>query len=145
MPVNAKTEFDIDAPPAVIMEILLDVEALPDWSGPHKKAEVLEEYEDGSPKKVKLELQAIGMTDHQLLDYSWTENTCTWDLVEADQLSKQHGRYTVTPKGDGSHVEFELEVELKIKLPGLLVKQAQKTALNTAQKGLKEEAKRRLA
>lgn len=145
MPVNAKTEFDIDAPPAVIMEILLDVESLPDWSGPHKKAEVLDEYDDGSPKKVKLELQAFGMTDHQLLTYSWTENTCTWDLIEADQLTHQHGQYTVTPKGEGSHIEFDLEVDLKIKLPGLLVKQAQKTALNTAQKGLKEEAKRRLA
>ena len=33
MPVNAKTEFDIDAPPAVVMEILMDVEALPQWSG----------------------------------------------------------------------------------------------------------------
>jgi hypothetical protein len=144
MPVNAKTEFDIDAPPAVIMEILLDVESLPDWSGPLKKAEILSEHADGSPEKVKLELQALGMTDHQLLNYSWTENTCTWDLIEADQLSHQHGQYTVTPQGDGSHIEFELEVDLKIKLPGLLVKQAQKTALNTAQKGLKEEAKRRL-
>ncbi|MBA4023450.1 MAG: cyclase [Gordonia sp.] len=145
MPVNAKTEFDIDAPPTVIMEILMDVEALPDWSGPHKKAEIVDEHEDGSPKTVKLELQAVGMTDHQLLNYTWTENTCTWDLIEADQLSHQHGQYTVTPKGEGSHIAFELEVDLKIKLPGLIVKQAQKTALNTAQKGLKEEAKRRLA
>lgn len=143
MPVNAKTEFDIDAPPAVVMEILMDVEALPHWSGPHKKVEILEEHADGSPKKVKLELQAIGLTDHQVLDYSWTENTCTWDMIEANQLSYQHGQYTLTPKGDKTHVEFVLDVELKVKLPGLIVKQAQKTALNTAQKGLKEEAKRR--
>jgi uncharacterized protein YndB with AHSA1/START domain len=145
MPVNAKTEFDIAAPPAVVMEILMDVESLPEWSGPHKKVEILDEHEDGAPKTVKLQLQAVGQTDHQVLNYTWTDTTCRWELIESDQLSHQQGMYTVTPSGDGSHVAFELEVELKLKLPGLVVKQAQKMALSTAQKGLKEEARRRQA
>ena len=143
MAVTATTEFDIDAPPSVIMEILLDVEALPEWSGPHKSAKILTEHEDGSPARVEASVTAVGITDDQVLDYTWTENTCSWSLVESSQLAQQEGRYTVTPKGDGSHVSFELTVDLKIKMPGLIVKRGQKVAVDTAKKGLTEEAKRR--
>ncbi|GEE01337.1 cyclase [Gordonia spumicola] len=143
MAVSASTEFDIDAPPSVIMEILLDVESLPEWSGPHKSAKIITEHEDGSPARVEASVSAVGMTDDQVLDYTWTENTCSWTLVESSQLSQQEGTYTVTPKGEGSHVKFDLSVELKIKLPGLIVKRAQKMAVDTAKKGLTDEAKRR--
>ncbi|MEJ9077187.1 MULTISPECIES: SRPBCC family protein [Gordonia] len=143
MAVSASTEFDIDAPPSVIMEILLDVESLPEWSGPHKSAKIITEHEDGSPARVEASVSAVGMTDDQVLDYTWTDNSCSWSLVESSQLSEQQGTYTVTPKGDGSHVKFDLSVELKIKLPGLIVKRAQKMAVDTAKKGLTEEAKRR--
>ena len=125
------------------MEILLDVEALPEWSGPHKSAKILSEYDDGSPQRVACAVTAVGITDEQVLDYTWTENSCEWNLVESSQLSQQHGKYTVTPKGDGSHVVFELSVDLKIKMPGLIVKRGQKIAVDTAKKGLTEEAKRR--
>lgn len=144
MAVSAKTEFDIDVPPAVVMEVLMDVESLPEWSGPHKSAEVIDEYDDGSPKQVRVEVSMGPISDKQLLDYAWTENSCTWDLVEGDQLSAQHGVYTVTDgKKGGTHVTFELEVELKVKLPGLIVRQAQKVAVDTAKKGLSAECKRR--
>ncbi|QRY62829.1 SRPBCC family protein [Gordonia sp. PDNC005] len=143
MAVSASTEFDIDAPPSVIMEILLDVESLPEWSGPHKSAKIITEHEDGSPARVEASVSAVGMTDDQVLDYTWTDNSCSWSLVESSQLSEQQGTYTVTPKGDGSHVKFDLSVELKIKLPGLIVKRAQKMAVDTAKKGLTDEAKRR--
>ncbi len=143
MAVSGNTEFDVDVAPSVIMEILLDVEALPEWSGPHKSAEILEEHSDGSPKRVKVAVTMAGITDNEVLDYTWTENSCTWELVESDQLSSQKGTYTVTEKDGGSHVAFELEADLKIKMPGLIVKQAQKKAVETAKKGLTAEAKRR--
>ncbi|NED66458.1 cyclase, partial [Streptomyces sp. SID10244] len=85
---------------------------------PHKEAEILSENEDGTPDKVRVVVTAAGISDEQTLTYTWTDNSCTWDLIEANQLSEQHGVYVVTPDGDGSHVEFTLDVELKIKLPG---------------------------
>ncbi|MEE3849847.1 SRPBCC family protein [Gordonia sp. LSe1-13] len=145
MAVSAKTEFDVAAPPSVVMEVLMDVASLPEWSGPHKEAEVLSEHDDGAPQKVRVVVTAAGISDEQTLAYTWTENSCTWDLIEANQLSEQHGVYVVTPTDDGSHVEFTLEVELKIKMPGLIVKRAQKMAVDTARKGLTAEVERRAA
>lgn len=143
MAVSASTEFDLNAPASLVMEILLDVESLPEWSGPHKSAKVLTEDDEGRPARVELAVSAVGMTDNQTLDYTWTDTSCTWDLVESDQLSEQSGVYTLTDNGDSTHVKFELSVELKIKLPGLIVKRAQKIAVDTAKKGLTDEVKRR--
>ena len=144
MAVHGTTHFDVDAPASLVMEILLDVESLPDWSGPHKSAEVLETDDDGRPTKAKMQVSMSGVTDNEVLAYTWTDTSCAWELVESDQLKAQKGKYTVTEKSaDSCHVDFELEVDLKIKLPGLVVKQGQKKALETAKKGLTAEAKRR--
>ncbi len=143
MGVSANASFDIAAPPSVVMEVLQDIESLPEWSGPHKSAEVLEEYDDGLAKVVKAKVSAGPITDEQTLIYQWTDNTCTWDLIEGNQLAKQHGVYTITETDKGSHVEFTLEIELKVKLPGLIVRQGQKTAVDTAKKGLTKEALKR--
>ncbi|MGB3697884.1 MAG: SRPBCC family protein [Gordonia sp. (in: high G+C Gram-positive bacteria)] len=143
MAVSASTEFDVKAPLSLVMEVLLDIESLPEWSGPHKSAKIVTEDEQGRPARVEASMSAVGMTDNQVLDYSWTDNTCSWTLVESDQLSEQQGTYTLTENGDTTHVRFDLSVELKIKLPGLIVKRAQKMAVDTAKKGLTDEVKRR--
>ncbi|MGV9827746.1 MULTISPECIES: SRPBCC family protein [unclassified Gordonia (in: high G+C Gram-positive bacteria)] len=143
MAVTAKTEFDIAAPPAVVMEVLMDIESLPDWSGPHKAAKIVSTHDDGTPDEALLTVNALGINDEQTVNYTWTENTCEWTLSKATTLSEQDGKYTITPDGDGSHVEFELVIDLKIKLPGLIVKRGQKIAIDTARKGLTAEAERR--
>lgn len=145
MAVTASTEFDVAAPPSVVMEVLMDIESLPEWSGPHKSAEILTEHEDGTPDTVKVVVNAAGISDEQTLAYTWTDTSCTWDLLEGNQLSRQHGVYTVTETDGGSHVEFTLEIDLKIKLPGLIVKRGQKMAVETAKKGLTAEVERRAA
>lgn len=143
MAVSVTNEFDIAAPASVVMEVLMDIDALPDWSGPHKKAQVLSTHDDGTPDEVAATVSAVGFNDDQKLKYTWTDTSCTWDLVESSLLSQQHGSYTVTEAGDGAHVVFELTIDLKIKVPGMIVKRGQKTAAETAEKGLTAEAVKR--
>ncbi len=112
----------------------MDVESLPEWSGPHKAAAIVSEHDDGTPDQVTMTVSAAGVNDDQTVSYAWTDNTCSWSLIESKMLAEQQGKYTVTPSGDGSHVEFELEIDLKVKLPGMLVKRGQKTAVETARK-----------
>ena len=143
MAVSAKTEFDIAAPLSVVMEVLMDVESLPEWSGPHKAAQIVSTHDDGTPDEVSMTVNAAGINDDQSVNYSWTDTTCEWTLIKSTTLSEQLGKYTLTDNGDSTHVEFELLVDLKIKLPGLIVKRGQKVAVDTARKGLTAEAERR--
>lgn len=145
MAVKESTEFDLDCKPSVVMDLLLDIAALPDWSSSHKEAEVLEEDEQGYPRKVRVKVSALGFTDEQVLAYSWTDTVCRWELIESGQMKSQIGSYTVTPRDGGCHVAFEIEVELKIMLPGFVVRKGQKLAVETARKGLTDEINRRIA
>ncbi|ASR01507.1 SRPBCC family protein [Gordonia rubripertincta] len=145
MAVSANIEFDVSAPASVVMEVLMDIESLPDWSGPHKEAEIIDEHDNGTPKTVRMVVTAAGISDEQTCTYEWTETTCEWRLIQSNQLSEQHGKYTVTATDKGSRVHFDLAVDLKIKLPGLIVKRAQKMAVDTARKGLTAEAEKRAA
>ena len=143
MAVSAKTEFDIAAPLSVVMEVLMDIESLPEWSGPHKAAQIVSTHDDGTPDEVSMTVNAAGINDDQSVNYSWTDTTCEWTLIKSTTLSEQQGKYTLTDNGYSTHVEFELLVDLKIKLPGLIVKRGQKVAVDTARKGLTAEAERR--
>ncbi|GAC56966.1 hypothetical protein GOHSU_14_01330 [Gordonia hirsuta DSM 44140 = NBRC 16056] len=146
MAVSVSNEFDINAPLSVVMEVLQDVPALPDWSGPHSAAEVLTEYPDGTPDEVSITVGMVGINDTQKLKYTWTDTVCSWSLLESSQLAEQTGTYTLTEVApDKTHVKFDLEIDLKIKLPGFLVKKGQKSAAETAKKGLTAEAERRFA
>ncbi len=145
MAVSANIEFHIAAPVSVVMEVLMDIESLPEWSGPHKEAEIIDQHDDGAPRTVRMVVTAAGISDEQTCTYEWTDTTCEWRLIKSNQLSEQRGKYTVTATDTGSHVHFDLEVDLKIKLPGLIVKRAQKMAVDTSRKGLTAEAEKRAA
>lgn len=145
MTVSITKETDISATVAEVMDVLADVESLPQWSSAHKEAEILEADAEGWPLKVRAAIQQFGISDEMLLDYTWYDGEVSWQLAEpSNALKVQNASYVITDNGDGtSHVVFNLEVDLKIKLPSLVVKQAQKLIADVSTKGLKKEVERR--
>ena len=120
MAVSVSNEFDIKAPASVVLDVLKDIPALPDWSSAHKAAKVLSEHADGTPDRVEVSVGMIGINDTQELAYTWADDLCAWTLVSSSQLAQQTGSYKITSTGpDTCHVRFDLEIDLKIKLPGL--------------------------
>lgn len=147
MAVSVKKEIEISATVPEVMEVLADVESLPKWSSAHVTAEIVDKDEDGWPTRVKEVISQFGVKDEMVLDYEWYDGELTWTLAEESTAQKsQTCGYVLTDNGDGTtHVEFNLSVDLKLKLPGLVVKQGQKLAADTATKGLKKEVERRYA
>lgn len=139
MSVKDSREVVIEASPEEIMAVIADVESAPTWSSQYQSSEVLDTYKDGRPKQVKMKVKAAGITDEQTVEYSWGENTAGWTLLKAGQMRSQEARYTLTPQGDKTKVRFDLEVDLSIPLPGFLVKQAIKGAMDTATNGLRKQ------
>lgn len=139
MAVTGNKEVDIEAQPAAILDVLADVEGLPSWSPVHKKIEVLDRFDDGRPHHVKMAVSILGINDDQTVEYTWSENTVAWDLIEGSQQKSQHGEYTLTPTDKGTHVKFSLTVDPKIPIPGFLVKKGTKTVLEAATEGLRQQ------
>lgn len=144
MAVSVQSVTDIKASVSEIMEVLADVESLVDWSSAHRKVEIREADEDGWPLVVWEKISEFGVSDEMVVQYEWYDGEVSWSLVSSGTQKIQNARYTLTDNGDGStHVVFDLEVELKIKLPGMVVKKAQKSIADVATKGLRDEVMRR--
>lgn len=139
MAVKDSREVVIEASPEEILAVIADVKSAPTWSPQYQSAEVLDTYSDGRPKQVKMKVKAAGITDEQTVEYTWGENTAGWTLIKAGQLKSQEARYTLTPQGDKTKVRFDIEVDLSIPLPGFIVKQAIKGAVDTATNGLRKQ------
>jgi len=139
MAVSNSREIVVDATPEQILDVIADVEATPTWSPQYKKAEIIESYDDGRPKQVKMTIKTAGITDDLLVEYVWTDHSAAWSLLSATSLKSQEGKYTLTPDGDKTKLRFDIEVDLLIPLPGFLLKKAMKGAMETATDGLKEQ------
>lgn len=144
MAVSVRSETDIEASIPEIMEVMADVESLVEWSGAHKAVEIREADDEGWPIEVWERVAQFGVSDEMVVRYEWYDGEVSWTLVSSGAQKMQNARYTLTDNGDGStHVVFDIEVDLKIKLPGMVIKKAQKSIADIATKDLREEVLRR--
>ena len=131
----------IDASPAEVMRVINDYDAYPEWAGV-KTAEVLTEYEDGSPAEVKMSVSQMGFDATYTLEYEYYEDDggVSWMTREASGAVKDvQGEYLLeAADGGGTTVTYRLQLELGVSLPGFLKRQAEKQVVNTALGGLKK-------
>lgn len=138
MAITEARTITIEATPDEIMGVLFDLESLPEWSSAHQKVEVLEQDDRGRPKKSHQVVKIVGVKDEQVLDYTVHDDGVSWTLVSSKQQRAQQGRYTLTPNGDSTDVQFELTVDLVVPLPGFLIKRGAKGLMETATDGLRK-------
>jgi ribosome-associated toxin RatA of RatAB toxin-antitoxin module len=139
MATSDSREVTIEASPEEILDVIADVESTPSWSSQYQRAEVLEAYDDGRPKRVKMRVKSAGITDEQVVEYTWTDNKASWTLISAGQLKSQDASYTLTPDGDKTKLKFDITIDLSVPLPGFVLKRVMKGAMETATDGLRKQ------
>jgi uncharacterized membrane protein len=140
MAIKESRDIVIEASPEEILDVIADFEAMPEWSDPHQSAEILETGGDGRPSKVKMKVRTAGITDEQVVAYTWGGNEVTWTLVSSGQQKSQDGKYTLIPKGPGGEstlVKMEITVDPNVPLPGFVLKRAVKGTIDSATKELR--------
>jgi hypothetical protein len=131
-------EVVIEATPEEIMDVLVDLESLTQWSSAHQKVEVLERDDQGRPSRSRQVVRVVGVNDEQVLDYTVHDDGVGWTLVSSKQQRAQEGRYTLTPEGDSTRVRFDLTIDPVVPLPGFLVKKGAQGLMRTATDGLRK-------
>jgi ribosome-associated toxin RatA of RatAB toxin-antitoxin module len=139
MATSDSREVVIEASPEEILYVIADVESTPTWSPQYQSAEVLEAYDDGRPKRVKMKVKSAGISDEQVVEYTWTDNKASWTLISAGQLKAQDASYTLTSEGDKTKVKFDITIDLSVPLPGFVLKRVMKGAMETATDGLRKQ------
>jgi ribosome-associated toxin RatA of RatAB toxin-antitoxin module len=138
MAINETREIVIEASPEEILDVIGDMDSVTEWSPAHQSAEVLEKDKDGRPLKVKMKVKAAGITDEQVVAYTWGKNKVSWTLISSGQQRSQDASYTLTPDGDKTKVAFEISVDPVVPLPGFVIKRAIKGTVDSGTKGLRE-------
>jgi len=129
----------IAAAPAVIMDVIADLEVYPQWSDGVQSVEVLAEYEDGRPADARFVLEAGPIKDTYELEYDWQDESVSWTLTKGDVLKALDGTYALRDNGDGTTtVDYTLAVDLSIPMIGMIKRKAEKVIVDTALRGLKE-------
>jgi ribosome-associated toxin RatA of RatAB toxin-antitoxin module len=138
MAVSDTREIVIEATPDEILDVLYDLEKLPEWFPMTKTVEVLERDDEGRPRLARQVVKVVGVADEQVLAYSTEDDGVSWTLVSAKGQRAQEGRYRLTPQGDSTKVHFTLMIDLTIPVPGFLIKQGTKGIMDQATKGLRK-------
>ena len=138
MALKESREIVIEASPEEILDVIADFEAMPEWSEPHQSAEILDTGDDGRPRQVKMKVKVAGITDEQVVTYTWGDNVVSWKLVSSSQQKAQDGKYTMVPQGNDTLVKFELLADPNVPLPGFVLKRAVKGTIDSATKALRE-------
>ena len=136
--VHIQADIEIQAPPRAILDVLADLPSYPQWSAVHKKAVVDEVHRGGRPQRATMTVAAAGLTDVQVLDYTWSANRVEWSLVHAGQQRDQHGSYDIASSGHGrSAVHYDLDITPSVPMPGFIVRRVMNKAVQAATAGLK--------
>ena len=135
----------IDAEPDVIMGVIADFPAYPQWAKGVTTADVVEDGPDGRARQVFFKLDVSPIKDEYTLEYDWNgDESVTWTLVEGKMLRALDGAYLLRDRGDGStEVTYRLALDVSIPLIGMLKRKGEKILIDTALKGLKKRVEQR--
>ncbi|MGI5399563.1 SRPBCC family protein [Streptomyces sp. CA-135486] len=138
---HTSSSITIEAAPADVMGVISDFARYPEWTGEVKEAEVLATDTKGRAEQVRLVLDAGAIKDDHTLAYTWNgENQVSWTLVKSQMLRAIDGSYTLAPVGGGDRTEvtYQLTVDVKIPMLGMIKRKAEKVIIDRALAGLKK-------
>ncbi|GHA83348.1 SRPBCC family protein [Streptomyces termitum] len=137
---HTSSSITIEAAPAAVMGVIADFARYPDWTGEVKEAEVLATDAAGRAEKVRLLLDAGAIKDDHTLAYTWTgSDEVSWTLVKSQMLRSLDGSYRLADLGGNrTEVTYQLTVDVKIPMLGMIKRKAEKVIIDRALAGLKK-------
>lgn len=124
------------------MAVIADFASYPEWASAVRSAEVLGRHGDGRASRVRFGLDAGVIKDSYVLSYEWDGVAAVrWDLAEPGSvITALSGGYLLAEAGGGTKVTYDLTVDVRIPMLGMLKRRAEKTIIDTALKGLRDRA-----
>ncbi|GAB3645864.1 SRPBCC family protein [Streptomyces sparsus] len=138
---HTRSSITIDAAPAEVMDVIADFARYPEWTGEVKEAEVLSTDDRGRARNVRLLLDAGAIKDEHTLGYEWPgPGEVRWSLVKSQMLRALDGSYLLEPLDGGARTEvtYQLTVDVKIPMLGMIKRKAEKVIIDRALDGLKK-------
>jgi ribosome-associated toxin RatA of RatAB toxin-antitoxin module len=139
---RAVESISVAADPGTVFAVAVDLEDYPEWVGDLKSVVVTERDKNGRPLVATFRAAAFGRSSTYTLRYDYREapTVLSWVMVEGDLTSKLDGSYRFEPADGGTLVTYQLEVELRVPIPGFVKQRAAQRIQGTALRELKARA-----
>src|SRR6266480_984026 len=132
----------VAAPRTDVMAVIADFASYPEWASAVRSAEITGRDGGGRASQVRFALDAGVIRDSYVLSYDWDgDDGVRWDLAEPGSvITALSGGYLLADASAGTKVTYDLAVDVRIPMPGMLKRRAEKTIIETALKGLRDRA-----
>ncbi len=139
---RATKSIVVNASPEVVYAVVTDFSRYPQWVADLKSVNVLESSADGVGTLVEFRAAAFGRTTSYTLryDYSKAPGTLSWTQASGDLTTQLDGSYTFSASGSGTSVQYDLEVDLLVPIPGFIKSRAAQRIQSQALSDLKRRA-----
>ncbi|MDG4667415.1 SRPBCC family protein [Mycobacterium sp. 236(2023)] len=122
MPLVSKT-VEVSAAAETIMAIVADFEKYPEWNDEIKGCWILARYDDGRPSQLRLDVVVQGQAGTFITAvYYPGENQIFTVLQQGEHFTKQEQRFSVVAMGPTSLLTVDLDVEVSLPVPAVMVK-----------------------
>lgn len=141
---RTSSSITVKAGKAEIMAVIADLEAYPRWASGIRELTVQETGKDGRAKRARLTFDGGPFSDTVGLAYGWEDDDrVTWELAEPGTVvTGLHGTYDLAEKGGVTEVTYELAVDVRIPVIGMVKRKGEKRIIDSALKGLKRRVER---
>jgi ribosome-associated toxin RatA of RatAB toxin-antitoxin module len=132
----------VAAEPDTVFAVAVDLEDYPEWVADLKSVAVTDRDAEGRPLVATFRAAAFGRSSTYSLryDYAGAPTLLSWVMVEGDLTSKLDGSYRFEATEGGTLVTYQLEVELRVPIPGFVKQRAAQRIQGTALRELKARA-----
>lgn len=122
MPLVSKT-VEVNADANTILAIVADFEAYPQWNDEVKAVYILAHYDDGRPSQLRLDT-VIADHEHTYIQavYYPSPSQIQTVMQQGELFSKQHQLFSVVEMGPSSLLTVDLDVEVTLPVPAMMVK-----------------------
>ncbi|BBZ65333.1 cyclase [Mycolicibacterium insubricum] len=141
MPIVSKT-VEVAAEAALILSIVADFEAYPEWNDEVTGIWVLHRYNDGRPSQLRLDMKVSGFEGSFIQAvYYPGESQIQTVMQQGDLFSKQEQLFSVVAMGPASLLTVDMDVETSMPgVPAMMVKKLANDVLDHLADALKSRA-----
>src|SRR5260370_26227204 len=111
---KTSSTMTIEAPRSVVMAVIADFGAYPQWATGVRSAEVVQAGQDGRAEQVRFTIDAGVIKDSYTLGYTWQgDEQVRWELVKrGTAVSEMSGAYRLDESRAPTSVAYELALGL---------------------------------
>ncbi|MGH1468721.1 MAG: type II toxin-antitoxin system RatA family toxin [Bdellovibrionales bacterium] len=119
-----------------IFSVIMDFEKYPDFLPEVSDCKIVAEGDDY--KDVEMTVNFIKTAKYTIRVFNDENKKVWWELLDGDLFKKNNGIWTLDSIGSQTQVEYSLDVDFKIFVPGMIAKKAVAVSLPAMVKNFKK-------